>query len=942
MALKSSAKIGLSLSCLSLSCLSFILSVFSLAPVTSAPKKEPLKEGFATSLTRRKVKAGIPTVTVNKTDEQSETTLFFEDYLQAVAEYASWDYEYVFGGWGDLLSQAVNGTIDLLVDVSKTSERETQLDFSSESIGTEMCCLYARKDTTIAYNDISSFQGLNVAYESSGTIVESFGEYATENGFTFNKVPYPTTQAMFAALDNKEVQAAVTSSFYDIPSSYTVICKCKASPVYISTNNRDSALKTQLDSAMALLLNYNPSFNTDLYQYHFNRTSGQGLAYTKEENDYIASKKTVYVYYETDWAPFEYDEKGVAEGVTPDVIRAIGEDTGINFQFVLTDSTSTIYNDIDISNEDTVMAVSYNYIWANKHDLYTTQPYVAGSVLSVSKSGGTPKTVATAKDGYLESRIMAIYPNLQRIEYKTFDECMEAVRKGKADCTFLNYYQANYYRSMSVYSSFSYQPESAISQSIALGITTKSTPVLLEVLSKSLQRISGTQLQKILSDNSVYSEPVSLPMLFRKYTAASIGITILVILALLAMVFLIIYSEARKKQNLELAAAEKKADAANKAKSEFLSRMSHDIRTPLNGIVGMTYIAKEKNKAPEVGDCLDKIDVSSQFLLSLVNDVLDMSKAEAGEVKLHREPYPLNEIESYLDSVIAPLFQDKGVQLKIEKDEQSKRVPLLDKLRVEQILSNLLSNAVKFTPKNGLVTCKLMLEDAGDKVRFTMDVKDNGVGMSQQFQKVIFEPFTQEDRDDPANFHKGTGLGMAITKKLVDLMGGTITLKSDIGKGSDFSVVIDTESVSVEESEASLKAKERSANPSSFQGKHVLLCEDNPINQEIALTILREKGFVVDLASDGQQGFETFSNSPIHYYDAILMDIRMPNMDGYEATKAIRDLTRADAKTVVIVAMTADAFGEDVQKCFAAGMNGHVAKPIDPPTLYAKLGELIK
>ena len=903
----------------------------------------PSEEGFAVSQSRREVSVGIPSVELTTTGQTNETTAFFQDYLQAVAEYAYWNYTFVSAGWNELLTKAINGDIDVLVDVSKTAEREQKLNFSSQPMGTETCYLYATGDTMVAYNDYSAFNGYKIAYEEGGAIIDAFTALGTEKGFTFDKVGFSTAKEMFAALDNGEVNAVATNNFYDVPASYTVICKCKQDSVYITTKLSDSTLKTQLDDAMSLLFAYNPSFNSDLYNYHFSRTASQAFAFTKEENAYIAQKNTINFYYENNWAPFEYDKNGTAAGITPDIIRAIAEDTGLTFRFVLADSTYDIYQDIAKSQNDAVMAISGNYIWASNHKLLMTQPYVNGSVLQVSNTNATPQSVAVVKSGYLADRITAKFPNLTRVEYETFNECMEAVRKDKADCTFLNYYQANYYRSMLAYSSMSFQPVQTITQSIALSITDGSNPVLLQVLSKGLQRLSTTHIQSILSDNSVYEEPFSLSLLFRRYTAASVSVTVVLILVLLAMVFLIVYSEVSKKQAVALAAAKREADAANKAKSDFLSRMSHDIRTPLNGIVGMTYIAKQKNKSSDVGDCLDKIDVSSQFLLSLVNDILDMSKAEAGEVKLHREPYPLKEIEGYLNNVISPLFTDKNVNFSIEVVEQSNKIPLLDKLRVEQILSNLLSNAVKFTPKNGTVHCLLKIEDLeAPKVRFTMDVKDNGVGMSQQFQKIIFEPFTQEDRDDPANFHKGTGLGMAITKKLVDLMGGTITLVSEIGKGSDFTVVLDTDSVSIEESEASLKSKERSANPTSFQGKHVLLCEDNPINQEIALTILREKGFVVDLAGDGRQGFEAFEKSPVNYYDAILMDIRMPNMDGYAATKAIRNSVREDAKTVVIVAMTADAFGEDVQKCFAAGMNGHVAKPIDPPTLYAKLGELIK
>jgi len=380
-------------------------------------------------------------------------------------------------------------------------------------------------------------------------------------------------------------------------------------------------------------------------------------------------------------------------------------------------------------------------------------------------------------------------------------------------------------------------------------------------------------------------------------------------------------------------------EQANRAKTDFLSRMSHDIRTPLNGIIGMTYLSRSETDPEKIKANLDKIDTSSKFLLGLINDVLDMSKAESGKVELHQEPYPPQEFMSYIDAVIKPLVVERNQELICENSVSDDMIPILDKLRFNQIFFNLLSNAVKYTPEGGHIRFAISGKRLpGRHMHLHAEVNDDGIGISDEFQKVIFDPFSQEGRND-TSLQRGTGLGMAITKQLVTLMGGTIRVESKIGQGSTFFV-----DMSMETAEADEKAK---VNPlldtqldtceNVLSGKHILLCEDHPLNQEIAKALLAEKKMIVTTAEDGRIGYELFRDSAPYYYDAVLMDIRMPVMDGYEATRSIRNIDRADAKTVPIIAMTADAFSDDVQKCMDAGMDSHLSKPIEPEVLYQAL-----
>ena len=377
----------------------------------------------------------------------------------------------------------------------------------------------------------------------------------------------------------------------------------------------------------------------------------------------------------------------------------------------------------------------------------------------------------------------------------------------------------------------------------------------------------------------------------------------------------------------------KKALAANEAKTEFLSRVSHDMRTPLNVILGMSHIAAGQQDPAVMRDCLTKIDTSSKFLLGLINDVLDMAQVEQGRIRLHPAPYPMEEFSGYLDAVIRPLCDGKELRFVLDARPLAGKAPLIDALRANQILFNLLSNAVKFTPAGGTVTLRLRTRRAGaDRLALRVVVGDTGIGMSAAFQQHLFEPFTQEYRDD-VSLGRGTGLGLAVTKKLVDLMGGTIRIRSASGRGT---------TVTLCGIFACVPAGTPAAAPAAgddgiLAGRRVLLCEDHPLNQEIACAMLSAKKLLVDTAENGQQGVELFARSPAGFYQAVLMDLRMPVMDGYAATAAIRALDRADAKTVPILAMTADTFAEDVQKCLASGMDGHISKPVDPAALYELL-----
>ena len=399
------------------------------------------------------------------------------------------------------------------------------------------------------------------------------------------------------------------------------------------------------------------------------------------------------------------------------------------------------------------------------------------------------------------------------------------------------------------------------------------------------------------------------------------------------------YRKSLEQKNIALQLAVQRETKANLAKREFLFNMSHDIRTPMNAIIGFTALAQTHiDDRGQVEDYLKKISVSSQHLLSLINDVLDMSRIESGKVTLEAKPVHLPELVHELRDIIQAVVSKKDLSLTLDTVGVENEDVIADPLRLEQILINVLANAVKFTPDGGQISLWIVQKDTAPAgyADFEFHIKDNGIGMSEEFQKHIFEQFARE-RTSTVSKIQGTGLGMAITKSLVDMMGGRITVKSEQGKGSEFTI-----SLRFPIGEAKTGQTPPAAKASAFTGKKLLVVEDNELNLEIASTLLKEAGFEVDTAENGKIAVEKVEAASAGRYDLILMDIQMPEMDGYEATRRIRALPDARKAALPIVAMTANAFEDDRKNALHAGMNGHIAKPLDIQKLFHVLSGLLK
>ena len=387
--------------------------------------------------------------------------------------------------------------------------------------------------------------------------------------------------------------------------------------------------------------------------------------------------------------------------------------------------------------------------------------------------------------------------------------------------------------------------------------------------------------------------------------------------------------------------AAEEAESANKAKSAFLLSISHDIRTPMNAIIGFTNIALHQNTVSDIHDSLEKVQKSSNHLLSLLNDVLDFTRIESGKVTISPEPVDISQLTDNVQAIMNGLLYNRDLKFEVHREIPKNLYVLADVVRIREVLVNLLGNAVKFTKDGGKITLDISSYPGADEKHIITRyvVRDNGIGMSEEFQKKLFDPFSQEDVANARTQYKGTGLGMAITKKYVDMMGGSIAVESKKGVGSTFTVEIP-----LELPEQVIQSEQKQHLHRDLTGIHVLMAEDNDLNAELATIILKDAGMTVTRASDGKEVVNLFENHPRGTYDLILMDIMMPNMDGHQAAKAIRALgiERPDAVTIPIIALSANAFIDDIQESLDSGMNDHISKPINMEELIDTITKYIK
>ena len=528
----------------------------------------------------------------------------------------------------------------------------------------------------------------------------------------------------------------------------------------------------------------------------------------------------------------------------------------------------------------------------------------------------------------------AMAPGAEKLMCSTRQEMMEAVRKGKADAAFVYYYMAQAFVNSDTTGTMTYTLLEQPTFTYRMVISSTENHALAGILTKAMYAMPQNLVEDLAAQYTTYkATELTVVDWIRLHPVVTVLVLLIFGWLLTAMAVTMVHLSARKKAQKaaqekaeEMAELAERAQAANKAKTAFLSHMSHDMRTPMNAIIGFTGIAMKNNPSDEVKNCLEKIDESSEHLLSLINDVLDLTRIESGKVKYNPVPADVKNITDSALDIIKGFLTNRDINFKIQREDAKIPNVLADPARLRDVLVNILSNAVKFTPDGGTITFGAQCQEKGGDgyINMRYRISDTGIGMSEEFTKEVFEEFAQEDSDVRTQYH-GAGLGMAIVKKYVDMMGGTISVQSKKHEGTTFTVDIPLEITDKECNKSDTGFSEKV----NLTGVNVLIAEDNELNAEIAAVQLEEFGMNVERAVDGKNAVEIFRNHPKGTFDVILMDIMMPEMNGYEAAKAIRAMNdRPDGKNIPIIAMTANSFAEDVQASLDAGMNAHLSKPI--------------
>ena len=861
------------------------------------------------------------------------------EYLQKISYITGWKYEYVYGSFKECLDMLADGEIDLLGSVSYTPERAESIDYSTYAEGTERYWIYTREEhANLADGDLKQMNGCRIGATDGSYQKELLEKWLDSNQIQAEVVICKGYDEMIEKLDADELDALVVPAL-SVNSDFIAIANIGAGDCYFGVSKSRPDLLEELNSALEEINNTETDYSSKLYA----RYEGKAVinyALNKEEKQWLdAHENTIRVGYLKDNLPFCGEENGKLTGILGTVLDTVQEKYKITIKAVPC-STGVEMNEALQSGEiDIAGPIIQDFYTQEQFQVVLTDEIFDITPVVIYKGNEYRSSLSTiaATDTSLYSELMVsfLFPDAEIKQYDTQEECLEAVANGKAGATVIPSSKINLLNESPMTKSLSFA-EMAKRQELAL-FTKRENRRAATIINKAIEQSSNVLNGVVLAQNSVSEKKMTLQDVFAEYGGLAVGVSFVIVFVLLLLVYSL--SVSRKKQMEALKEAQD-ANAANIAKTTFLNHMSHDIRTPMNAIVGFTDIAMKRKPNKEVENCLKKIRQSSEYLMTLINDVLDISRIESGKLEYKPVPADLRDIINTVSSIARGYMENRDLNFCVSREELKTPYVMADELRIREVLLNIISNAVKFTKDGGTISFVAENCPGNDEhhviVRYR--ISDTGIGMSEEFQSRIFDEFTQEN-DGARTSYKGTGLGMAIAKKYVDLMGGKIEVSSRQGIGSTFTVEIPlriAEQVLTEKEEKLRKDMD-------LHGLHVLLAEDNDLNAEIAVSLLEEQGMIVTRAADGKSALLQFCNTAPGTFDLILMDIMMPEMNGYETTKAIRNLSdRPDGKEIPIIAMTANAFAEDVQAALDAGMDDHVAKPMDMDILISAIEKCVK
>jgi len=922
-------------------CLLLLLSV--VLPVKAAAETAPAKV----------VRVGSFEDTFNYVNEKGARKGYGYELLQTLSGYTGWQFEYVTCDWSNCFEKLKNGEIDIMGAISYTEDRAEEMLFSDEPMGEEKYYLYAdlsRAD--ISASDYKTLNGKKIGVLMGTEPEVMLTEWEEKYGLETEHVNISNNEDVKQKLANHEIDCFVSleESFW-AERGISTITRVGESGIYYAINKNRPDLKEELDDAMRALDEAVPFYTADLYKRYFSLDyipilTGEEKAWLKEHG----AIKMGFLTSDSGVSTFD-SATGEFTGVITDYIQFAADCLGnqeLEFQLVGYDSKEAELDALKSGEIDMIFHFDQSPNLAEEYHFACTNTTWTSNLMAVTNqqhfNENNVNRIAVPQNKLSLKKYLAFYyPQWEIVDCDTQEDAAKLVKDGQADCFVTGISSENKYSKK--YSFYSVPLLNPVKSCFAVNSGNRS---LLSILNKTIKAMPVNMLAGALAMYKSSARKVTLSDFIKDNFFMALLVSSIAVAAIL-LTILKLLRKARKAEaaarkaasdtqelNAKLQVAVENAESANHAKSTFLFNMSHDIRTPMNAIIGYADLASRHLDDPaKLKNYMENIQVCGQNLLMLLNNVLDLARIENDKTEME---YSVSDIEKDFRNCVA-MFRNqadsKGQTLMVTTQLQYPYI-YADIPHLTEICTNLVSNAVKYTGAGGTIRCDVT-QKPGEKEGWcdtVITVADNGIGMSQEFQKHIFEPFERE-RTSTVSKVEGSGIGMGIVKKLVGLMGGTVEVESRIGVGSTFTVTIPCRIASEDETQA-----KRETNPSDQKclcGTRILLTEDNDLNAEIAVELLQEEGCTVDRAKDGVECVDMLEKAANGTYQLILMDIQMPVMNGYDAARKIRGLDDPQKANIPIIAMTANAFTEDRQVALDAGMNDHIAKPINMNVLVPTL-----
>ena len=923
--------------------LCLLLLLPALFPVKAAAETAPAKV----------VRVGSFEDTFNYCNEKGVRKGYGYELLETLSGYTGWQFEYVTCDWSDCFEKLENGEIDIMGGISYTEDRAEEMLFSDEPMGEEKYYLYADLSRTdLSTSDYKTLNGKKIGVLMGAESEVMLTEWEEKHGIKTEHVNISNNEDVKQKLANHEIDCFVSlEESYWAELGISTITRVGKSSIYYAINKDRADIKEELDNAMRALDEEAPFYTADLCKKYFSLDYKPIL--TGEEKAWLKEHGAIRMGFLTgDSGVSTYDPAtGEITGTITDYIQFAADCLGnqeLEFQLVGYDDKEAELNALKSGEIDMIFHFDQSPNLAEEYRLARTNTTWTANMMVVTNKQlfieNQVNRVAVPQNKISLTRYIAFYyPQWEIVDCDTQEDAIKLVKDGQADCFVTGVSSEAKYSK--IYGFYSVPLPNPANSCFAVKSGNRS---LLSILNKTIKAMPANMLTSSLAMHKSSARKVTLSEFIKDNFFMVLQVSSIAV-AVILLTILKLLRKARKAEaaarkaandtqelNAKLQIAAENAESANRAKSTFLFNMSHDIRTPMNAIIGYADLASRHSDDPaKLEKYMENIQVCGQNLLMLLNNVLDLARIENDKTEME---YSVSDVDKDFRNCIA-MFQNqadsKGQTLTVTTQLPYPYI-YADIPHLTEVCTNLVSNAVKYTGAGGTIRCGIT-QKPGEKEGWcdtVVTVADNGIGMSQEFQKHIFEPFERE-RTSTVSKVEGSGIGMGIVKKLVELMGGAVEVESKIGVGSTFTVTIPCRIASEDEIQA-----KREINPSDQKclcGTRILLTEDNDLNAEIATELLQEEGCTVDRAKDGVECVDMLEKAANGTYQLILMDIQMPVMNGYDATKKIRRMDDPQKANIPIVAMTANAFSEDKQVALDAGMNDHIAKPINMSVLVPTL-----